>query len=198
MKDNKGFSLVELVIVIAIMAVMSGFVFIGFGLLTGQNARECANDISAALGKEKNYSLTKSATIDCYMELMYDPDDGYHVKYYQPRNAIVTGSSTSDWVLMDDEKVGKRTVFVDCDFDDGTSLTISDGNSVKFIYDRVSGALKAAGKSNGSTPGIEDDIRSDIENDTAAKCTKIRIDSGRTYVITLYPATGKHELSRVD
>ena len=40
MKDDKGFSLVELVIVIAIMAVISVFVFLGFGLLTGQGVRQ--------------------------------------------------------------------------------------------------------------------------------------------------------------
>lgn len=198
MKDNKGVSLVELVIVIAIMAILGTFIFVGFGLLTGQYARECANDLSAALGKEKNSSLTKSATIDCYMELLYD-DDGYRVRYYVPKNAIVKGDNPSgDWVLADDEKVGSRRVYINCEFDDGTSAVIQAGQSVKFIYDRVSGALKASGGSDGMTPGIDDFILNDIADGSVAKCTKITIDHGRTYEITIYPATGKHELTRVD
>lgn len=197
MKDNKGFSLVELVIVVAILAILGGFVFVGLGLLTGQYARECANDISAALGKEKNYSLTRSATVDCYMELVYDADDGYHVRYYQPKNAIVKGDNpSSDWVLAGDEKVGSKRVYVNCDFTDNSSTVIRDGQSVIFIYDRVSGALKASAQSDGITIGIDDAVRSAIESDTAVKCNKITIDYGRTYEITLYPATGKHELAR--
>lgn len=199
MKDNKGFSLVELVIVMALMAVLGTFVFIGFGLLTGQYARECANDISAALGKEKNYSLTRSATIDCYMELMYDSSDGYHVKYYQPKDAIATGSASSDWVLANEEKVGSRRVCVNCEFDDGTSTVIQTGQSVKFIYDRISGALKISVKSDGSGQGLDvAQINSDLESSTAVNCTKITIDYGRTYEINLYPATGKHELARIN
>lgn len=204
MKDNKGVSLVELVIVIAIMAILGTFVFVGFGLLTGQYARECANDLSAALSKEKNSSLTKSATIDCYMELLYD-DDGYHVRYYVPKNAIVKGDTPpSDWVLADDQKVGSKRVYINInwEYDGGTSTStvIQSGQSVKFIYDRISGALKASGESDGITPGIDSFILDDIANGVAAKCTKITItiDHGRTYEITLYPATGKHELTRVD
>ena len=87
MKDDRGFSLVELIIVVAIMAVMGGFLFYGFSLLTGQNAKECANDLAAALNKEKNQALTKSATVDCYLELMHK-SDGYYVRYYIPASAI--------------------------------------------------------------------------------------------------------------
>lgn len=194
--DNRGFSLVELVIVVAIMAVMGAFFFLGNALLAGQYTRECASDISAALSKEKNYALTKSATIDCYMELTYDTD-GFYVRYYQPKNAIATGKDPDsgsyqgdDWVLAEEEKVGKRNVRVVCTMEDGSTVTIGTGHSVKFIYDRISGAFKRAVTSDGSTQGIE--------SDGTMFCTGIRIDGGRTYDITIYSATGKHVLTRVD
>lgn len=53
MKENRGFSLVELLVVVAIMGIMIGFVFIGLPLLNGQHARKCANNMSAALGKKE-------------------------------------------------------------------------------------------------------------------------------------------------
>lgn len=190
MKDNRGLSLVELVVVIAIMAVISGFLFIGNALLARQYARECASDISAALSKEKNYALTRSATIDCYMELVYDTD-AYYVRYYQPKNAIAKGDNPADdWVLADEEKVGKSSVNVKCTFDSGSSVSIKNGDSVKFIYDRISGAFKPAEISDGITPGIE--------GVSTAFCDGIEIRGGRNYDITIYSATGKHVVTRVD
>lgn len=193
-RDNRGLSLVELVIVVAIMAVMGAFYFLGTSLLAGQYVRECASDISAALSKEKNYSLTRSATIDCYMELAYDTD-GYYVRYYQPKNAIATGKDPTsgnyqgdDWVLADEEKIGRRSVSVVCTFDGGPDVTIGTGQSVKFIYNRISGAFKKAVISDGSTQGIE--------SEGTVFCTGIKISGGRIYDIAIHPETGKHELTR--
>lgn len=189
-EDNRGFSLVELMIVIAIMAIMSAFIFIGSALLAGQYARECASDISAALNKEKNYALTRSATIDCYMELVYDTD-GYYIRYYQPKNAIVKGDApSSDWVLADEEKVGKSSVNVRCIFDDGSTVPIGTGQSVKFVYDRISGAFKETTVSDGASPGVG--------GAGTTFCTGITVSGGRTYDITIYKDTGKHVLTRVD
>lgn len=191
-EDNRGFSLVELVIVIAIMAIMSAFIFIGSALLAGQYARECASDISTALSKEKNFALTRSATIDCYMELVYDTD-GYYVRYYQPKNAIVKGDTPSDdWVLADEEKVGKskNSVSVLCTFDDGSVVSIGTGQSVKFVYDRISGAFKETVESDGASPGVG--------GASTTHCTLITVKGGRTYDITIYTDTGKHVLTRTD
>lgn len=195
-EDNRGFSLVELVIVIAIMAVMGAFYFLGNALLTGQYARECANDISTALNKEKNYALTRSATIDCYMELVKDTD-GYYVRYYQPKNAIVKGDTPSDdWVLADEEKVGKSSVEVVCTFRDNggsvlSSAQIGTAQSVKFVYDRISGAFKPVVISDGATSGIE-------SGGTVFSTADIEISGGRIYDIEIYYDTGKHVLTRVD
>lgn len=189
MKEDRGFSLVELLVVVAIMGVMSGFLFIGLSLMTGQNAKECANNMSAALGKEKNYALTKSATIDCYLELLHE-SGAYYVKYYIPKNAVVEGHDASDWVLAEEQKVGSGILDVECTFEDGTTVTITDGQSVKLIYNRTDGAFKNAVTSNGSTVGTE--------GGGSTHCTDITFESGKKYEIILYPATGKHVLSRVN
>lgn len=189
MKENKGFSLVELLIVVAILGIMISFVFIGLPLLTGQHARKCANNMVAALGKEKNYALTRSGTIDCYMELLLD-SDGYHVKYYIPKNAVVEGNDPSDWVLAEDEEIGSAQVDVTCEFKDGTSFSITAGQSVKLVYDRASGACKESFSGDGTTEGLI--------NGKLSPCTGITFDRGRKYVITIYPDTGKHILERVD
>ena len=207
MKEDKGFSLVELVIVVAIMAVMGGFFFLGFGLLSGQHARECANDLSAALSKEKNYALTRSAMIDCYMELVCE-SGAYYVRYYQPKNAIVRGSNIvrgekdaeeSDWVLAEEEKIGKSvTVRYHINEHDEEGIKIEEGKSLKFVFDRISGAYKMFLTSDGATIGVLTNSDGTIDGGTKVDCAKMKItiESSRVYEITIYGATGKHELTR--
>lgn len=188
-KDNKGFTLVELVIVIAISAVLLGAIFYSYTLLVGQYARECANNLSTSLEKEKNYALTKSASVDCYMEVVRT-SGGYVAKYYVPKNAIATGSSTSDWELAEELKLGIKRVDIICSISGGTSseLKVDDTHSIKFIYNRTSGAMKGIVPSDGSTVGLPTSI--------TEKCSEINIIDGRKYKIQIYTETGKHVLSR--
>ena len=195
-QDRGGFSLVELMIVIALMAILGSFMFYGLSLLTGQYARQCANDLSAALSKEKNYALTRSASVDCYMELTLE-SDGYRVRYYQPKNAVVTGDRDDRgdedvFVQAEEEKIGRKNVSIECTFDDGAGGTLgspqtfAEGDTLTVVYDRVSGAVKEAYLT-GADPSPAD-----------AKCREITISHGRTYRISLHLGTGKHELERVD
>lgn len=197
MKDNRGFSLVELVIVIAIMSILGGAIFYSFTLLNGQFARQCANNISAALAKEKNYALTRSGTIDCYMELTMDSKNIY-VRYFVPANAIALGTSTDDWIEVESEKrqIGKQQVGVSFDVEgSATPIDLTESQSVKFVYNRTSGAMKGIVTSDGTTKGLPLDASGNVQ--VTGKCTKITILNGRTYEIQIYPATGKHVLKRV-
>lgn len=197
MKDNKGYSLVELVIVIAIIAAISGMAIYSLSLLFGQYARECANNTSAVLDKEKNYALTKSATVDCYVEIVMRDDDGYYARYYVPGSAI----TKTDWVLIEEQKIGKKSVsMVATLMNSGTGVsrdvTIDADTSIKIVYNRSSGAFKGTVESDGSggDAGYLPSM-SDIGNE---QCTKIIIEQGKVYEIQLYPATGKHVLSRLN
>ena len=192
MKDNKGFSLVELVIVIAISTVLLGAIFYSYTLLIGQYARECANNLSTSLEKEKNYALTKSASVDCYMEIA-KTDKGYVARYYVPKNAIANGNNSTDWELAEELKLGIKRVDIVCTISGVSSgdFTVDESNSIKFIYNRTSGAMKGVVKSDGSTVGL---VGINISEN---KCSEINIIDGRKYKIEIFTETGKHILSRV-
>lgn len=199
MKDNKGFSLVELIIVIAIMGVIGGMMFYSFTLMTGQYAKQCANNLSTALEKEKNYSLTRSASVDCYMEIVL-VDNSYYARYYVPASAIATGVKADgsgvkedDWQLAEEKKLGRGRVDITCSLSGtsgGEEYTLDTDKSVKFVYNRTSGALKGVVKSDGSGVGLPASI------DT--KCDKVTLLNGRKYEIKLFSSTGKHVLSKVN
>lgn len=208
MKDNKGFSLVELVIVLAIMAALSGTIFYSFSLMTGQYARECANNVSAALEKEKNYSLTRSASVDCYMEIVKD-GNSYVARYYVPESAIAEGNDLTgngaDWIFAEEHTIGKSRVNITYQIGSGSEITVDDDTSVKFVYNRISGALKAVVESDGSEPAaVGGTRRGYIPPDGDSKIHTLNGDKliiafsyGRRYEIEVFTATGKHVVSRI-
>lgn len=66
---NQGFSLVELVIVVAIMVIIGGFAVAGISILTSRPVDECAKKIQIALEGGRNTTMGKlSATISFYTD----------------------------------------------------------------------------------------------------------------------------------
>lgn len=210
MKDNKGFSLVELVIILAIIAALGSAMFYSFTLMTGQYARECANNLSAALDKEKNYALTRSASVDCYMEIV-KVGNNYVARYYVPVSAIADGTG-QDWLFAEELKIGKSRVGITYKIvsSSGSEIaTIDDDKSVKFVYNRISGAMKAIVVSDvdssvsppeaGISKGFLTEPTSTVHNLKDESVDKVIIDlvNGRRYEIEIFAGTGKHVLSRV-
>lgn len=184
-KDNKGFSMVEIVVVIALMAVVVSIFAYSFSLVTGQDARQGANNISTVLDKAKNYSLTKSASSDAYVEITKEAK-GYFATYYAPEspvNAHATAGS-ADYKQLEKEQIAKKAVLITVTMKDAGSFDIMETLKLRIYYDRVSGAFKEA-------------VLVSAGSETRAYCEEIKIVRGRTYLIKLYAPTGKHTLERI-
>lgn len=185
-KDNKGYSMLELVVIIALMGIISVGLFYSFSLVTGQYARECASNLSTTLDKARNYSFSKSASSDAYVEISLGTD-GYVATYYAPKSPIDGDAEpgTADYTEFEQDTIGKKDVDIICNLADGSSFNITETERIRIYYDRISGAFKEATRVSGATA-------------TKAFCNSITVKRGKTYELTFYNATGKHTFERTD
>ena len=123
--DNQGFSLVELVIVMAIIVILGGVAFSGLSLLLTRPVDECAKKIQVALEGNRNTTMGKfSASIEFY-----------------------TDASGSVWVreyidgVSSEKQIGQNSVTVKYKLQGGGEYTLG---ATPFVveFDRASGSLK--------------------------------------------------------
>ena len=128
-KDNLGFSLVEIVIVVAMMSILLGTVGYGLSLSNGKPAEECARKLASVIqhgrtttmGKYRNIITVKMDSDKCIVE------EKILVKEAEPEGLR---SST----------VGGKGVTVEYSTDDG--VTYQPLTEVTLRFDSGSGALK--------------------------------------------------------
>ena len=107
--NNGGFSLVELIIVIAIMAILVGVMAISASSLTGRKVKKCADEIVSTIERTRVLTLGKEQNdVECV--LTYEGKE-YHAKIYQKGT------------LVSDRIVGKDPIDIKVYFEDGASAT---------------------------------------------------------------------------
>ena len=143
---NSGFSLVELIIVIAIMAIVVTVAGLSVGTLTGRRVRKCADEIVSTIERARVLTLGKEQNnVECVIS--YDSTDKeYHAMVYQ----VINGTPTE----VSDRVVGRDPIQVQVYFDDDThaySLTelkgalpyASSTQGLHLVFNRASGAFEA-------------------------------------------------------
>ena len=168
MKDNRGFSLLELVIVIAILAIVATFGIAGLGYIFGTNARSCANEIYLAIGKNRITTMGKDETS---LRIYRDGASGAFFK-----QEWIDGTAAEE-----PNQVGKSSVEVAYWIKGDTTEYVLDGTTELIItFDRASGK--------------ESDLPVTV-NGTSTQgvfCERIEVrGGGRTYTVNIEPATGK-------
>jgi prepilin-type N-terminal cleavage/methylation domain-containing protein len=149
-KDDRGFSLVELVIVIAIMAVVAGTAMLSVSILTNKRVTKCADEITTTLERARVLTLGKAQN-DVETVIYKDSVTGkYMAKIYQ-------GGS-----VVSERELGKSPIEISVYFDNavtGVSLesisrsgiAASDpADGLHVIFDRSSGAFKSGTSTGGS------------------------------------------------
>lgn len=160
--DHKGFSLVEMIIVIAVMGILAGASLAMMGHIRYANTQKAAELISSELSKQQVRSMTKAKAEKPYV-YVYALSDGYYMRTSTTNcSGFDSGVHNADGVKL-------------CNFStDIYSVTDSgedklDGSEViKIVYNR-SGSFS-----------------------TETNVTGIKIDGTGTFNIKLITETGKH------
>lgn len=170
-RNNKGYTLIELIVVIAILTVLTGIVSIGITRILNTKAVQCAKNMESLINKVRINSMgRKAVTVEFYQ----DSSDG---RYYAK---TVTDMGYGKGTKEDTEFIGKSGITVQYTIG-GTVKTLSDTDTFTLQFDRSSGSLKP----------------SSVTNNTNDYVSKIEILKGTNVIktITIYQETGKVEVN---
>ena len=131
--DNRGFSLVELIAVLAIMAVLVGIFAFGYSLISNKQVDQCAKKIQVSLENARTTSLGKSS-----VDLKFYPSGG---KIYLEKtlDGDASKATTSE---IGDGKLSVKFMFKKS----GAANVEKNAATVAvtgIAFDRASGAIKA-------------------------------------------------------
>lgn len=163
-KNNKGLSLVEVIIVVAIMSVLAGITTIGLSSVISRPAEECGKKIVSTLRDAKVTTMGKRS---CYVELSQATAGApvYMTEYINGTAQIPV-------------KVGEKNITVSITTEAST-FDLSAVQTIKIAYKRETGGFDKTTYTQGGSPKSE-------------YLRTIVISKGnKTYTINLAYLTGK-------
>lgn len=164
MKNNKGFSYVEFILVIGIMAVLVSMVSISMGLVSRTNVNRGAEKLDSSINRARNMAMAKG-TDRSIVKITFDG-----TKYY-----CYVGSVTGD-SSKGREEIAMSPVTIGYSVQGGAAVQqITTTNPLVLKFDQSTGAFKAMA-------------------DGKYVTKLVFTNSDKTASITLYPETGKTEI----
>ena len=194
-KKNRGFTLVEITVVLAIFAILLAVLVPSLDPVAGFRANRAAISIGAALDRTKTEAMDRLVG---EMRLSWT-SDGYYISYYLDRGK--TGVREEQ-----PEKIASGRMKISYTDSNGTTVKLrEDGtNELILTYDRSTGGFLPIQSRVWEQKDIlkmlsdGEDIPLDRpENSTQPYCEKITVHGvgQRTRIITLFQDTGKYTIS---
>ena len=167
-RNNKGFSLVEMIVIVAILGILVGVFSTSIMPLLSQRAERAAKSTNDLLSKCKVYSMSRAGEI--YVRLRIEP--------YKKVNNIIAEYYEGTTLIESEILATGRTILTV----NGTALNT---NSLWISFSRSTGAIDVFGTQNSSTPP------------SGVSPLRIGFaDGNKAFEVQIIPSTGKHEVVR--
>lgn len=176
--NNKGFSLIELIVIIAIMGVLVGGASLGIGLVFSKDAMKCATRLNDSIYDARANSMYKAGKF----ELSIDNSGSANTATISQTDLT---PATSDTIYLDGVDSNKKTTisakFVTEAVPAGTAISFP----VNLTFDKAKGNVYSVVDTDGMTYG-DGIIVFEIE--------PLRGNRNRKAKVQLVTTTGKHTI----
>ena len=143
-KNNSGFSLVELIIVIAIIAALIGTVILSVSMVFSANAKACSNDLQRAVADCKVTTMGKAQA----WLIVYRGENGSIYSQLHIMEQKEGGEAGELQEIKEEpQKIGGNRVSVtykDASGNEGLELPTGADAGIRIEFDRSSGSFKEA------------------------------------------------------
>lgn len=180
--NNKGFSLVELIVVIAIIVIVGGVIGLAAYNTSRYNVKKMAETFDKGLSRTQTLCMGKDNN-NTYM-MVYLENNQYKIKVTRLDEDGNEIKDTKEWDL------GSTVNTVKYKDSTGTETVLDESNPFAISFDRASGAYKGMVKLSG---GKMDTSTADPFEDKYIQEVTFYNDSN-TMSVKLYQHTGKHEI----
>ncbi len=162
MKKDRGFTLVEVMVVLAIMAVLTGMIGLSISVIAGQRLKSAVSDTKSLMQSAQTVAMSKK---DCVVEFALNSDG----------ECVITSKVNGGDKQLKEIVVHKK-ISVSVKTVSGINYEVDGGNTVTIFYNRETGGFAKC-----QVNGIEQDIP-----------VEISFSKGdRTIVLELATYTGK-------
>jgi len=128
---NAGFTLVELIVIIAIMGVVVGGASLGVGLIFTKDASQCATRLNDAIYSTRMKAMSKAGVY----ELVIDNASGVNTA------EVLCDSASFDHIYLDDSDTSLKTN-ITCKYITDSGAESAVDLPVKLSFDKAKGSIK--------------------------------------------------------